>query len=573
MRTGKQFVRLVGFILFATVAIYNGSSRQASSVSEVDQPIKSQTRNPDAVAVVIGIQEYQRRPDIPDVDFALNDAQAVRRVLIDTLGFSDSRILYLKNADASIGQLKPLFRQQLAGMVKPGVSDLFVYYSGHGAPNGKEGYLIPWDYNPRYTPTADSAYPLKELYADLDKLKAKNLTVILEACFSGQSDSGTIIKDASPVGLEVDNQAAMLANGVVISASGGREIATWYRDQKHGLMTYYWLRAMRGEAGDRQGILTPQGLKQYLQNNVPSLARQLRGRSQTPEVTASRNDQVLARLPVSALISGTGKLVKASGKLQITIDRGGDLTIDGVPQGTIPPGNAFLDEDRAAGPHQIEIRKDGFLPIREEVMVDPDLLTRKIYRLTSSTPDGAAVPASVPSTLRPPELIRSEREPNRTESNLTTRLDLPSDDRILKSVVSDPKATVWVYRQFSDPFANPYVYSASQRIQVYPTTANNVEKLAQLHNGQFFAMSLPPGKYYFSFGYSMVARKGGVPQQVEINLKPGVRVFLKLTRIGSNETLLTLVDSDQATEDFKKLKPVDPKDIHNSGVGTTRPFN
>lgn len=388
-------------ILAVTIALLILGSlslgQQRPLLDEADQPIRTSAQNPDAVAVVVGIQDYEHR-DVPDVEFAINDAEAVRRVLQQTLGYSESRILFLTNGQASIGRLKPLFRQQLPARVIPGRSDVFIYYSGHGAPNvaRNEGYLIPWDYDPQYVPTPDSAYSLKELYADLTNLRARSVTVILEACFSGQTDSDkspTLIKDASPLTIRIENPTGMLPNDVVVSASGSSEIATWYNERQHGLMTYFWLRAMRGEAGDPQGRLTPELLREYLQANVPRVAQQLRGRPQKPEVTTSGANKMLAQLPVSALRTGDARVEQRFGSLEIFIDMGGDLSVDGVLQGTIPAGSAFVRRQFPAGPHQIEIRKNGFQAVREELIVLPGQQAQKVYRLAANV---AVTPAPAP---------------------------------------------------------------------------------------------------------------------------------------------------------------------------------
>jgi hypothetical protein len=68
---------------------------------------------------------------------------------------------------------------KLFNWTKKGISNVYVYYAGHGAPAGKEGsaFLVPSDVS------SDSieltGYPLKRLYANLEKLPAKSVTVIL----------------------------------------------------------------------------------------------------------------------------------------------------------------------------------------------------------------------------------------------------------------------------------------------------------------------------------------------------------------------------------------------------------
>ena len=352
--------------------------------------------------MVIGIAKYQH-PDVPDVEFAVNDAVAIKRMLVETLGYREDRVLLRTNEDASVGRLKSLMRQELPARVVAGKSDVFVYYSGHGAPNAdtREASLIPWDYDPRYALTSDSAYPLKEFYSDLGKLKARSVTVTLDACFSGQSESGMVLKDVSPPYIEVP--LPELTNGVVISATGPREVATWDREHRHGLLTYYLLRALRGEAADEKGRVTAAQLESYLKEKVPQAARELRQRNQTPQVTALEPGRLLAQLPISALKTGEAQVVQRFGSLDIAIDVGGELLIDGVSQGVIPAGQAFVQQRMAAGPHQIEVRKENYRPVQEQVIVLPDQPLRKTYQLAAILPEMAR--------LTPPSAPLSRAEP------------------------------------------------------------------------------------------------------------------------------------------------------------------
>ncbi|MBI1749310.1 MAG: PEGA domain-containing protein [Acidobacteria bacterium] len=343
-------------------------------------------RNPDAVAVVIGIAEYQL-PDVPKVEFAVNDAQAIRQMLIQTLGYSESRALLRPNADVSMAKLHHLIRRQLRDLVVPGKSDVFVYYSGHGAPSPdtREAFLIPWDYDPNYLPTADTAYPLKDFYTDLAKLNARSVTVVLDACFSGQSEGGAVLKDIRPVVITVESPAATLPNGVVITATGAQGIASSHRESRHGLLTYFLLQALRGEAADEKGRVTVAALERYLKENVIQEARK-RSRSQEPQVASLDAARVLAELPRSAVKAGKAVVVQKYGSLEITTDVGGDLYIDGVRQDTLRAGQAFVQQQIEAGPHQIEIRKPGYESKREEIVVPPDRKVQRDYALTPTLP-------------------------------------------------------------------------------------------------------------------------------------------------------------------------------------------
>src|SRR5215831_5841886 len=258
-------------VVFVAVAMSLGamtlmaSQRTATpTADDADQPIKTSVQNPDALAVVIGITQYSDNDDIPPAGNAVNDAEAVARVVKETFGYAPKNVFELKNEQATSTRMKRAVRQQLAALVKPGKSDVFFYYSGHGMPNTqtKDGYLIPWDFDLDLRggsdPTSETAYAIRDLYADLAKLNARSVTVILEACFTGESKGVALLKNARP--LRIDGPPPPLqnaANELRITASGPSEVASDHPDRPHGLLTYYWLRAMRGEAADDQGRVTP----------------------------------------------------------------------------------------------------------------------------------------------------------------------------------------------------------------------------------------------------------------------------------------------------------------------------
>ena len=360
------------------------------AADEADQPIQTAARNPDAVAVVVGISQYQDR-DIPPAIYAGNDADAVVRVLTVTLGYSPQRILQFKNEQASGARFKSAVRQRLAALIQPGKSDVFFYYSGHGEPNveTREGYLLPYDFDSQDQPTADTAYGISELKADLAKLNPRSVTVVLEACFTGQSKAGPLIKSARPVVIAVEDPARALSGGlpnsITITASGAAELASDHPERPHGLMTYYWLRAMRGEAADDTGRVTPDRLKQYLQEKVLAAARGIQ-RTQTPEVLAAQPNLELARLPVSLLRTGDARVVERTGGLELFIDLGGDLSIDGTFQKTLNPGDTYQVDTIKAGPHHIEVRKQGYETKQDDLVIIPDQVVRKTYLLSANLP-------------------------------------------------------------------------------------------------------------------------------------------------------------------------------------------
>jgi len=247
--------------------------------------------NKDAIAVVIGNREYES--GIPMVDFAVRDAEFVKKYLIQTLGYREGNIIHKKNA--TLSNIKVAFNK-LKGYVKKGKSDIFVYYSGHGAPDPEtnQGYLVPVDADPNFI--ADSGYPVNELYRLLNDVNAKSLTVVIDACFSGSSDAGMILKDISPVFIEVDQSSLRGENATLFTSATGEQVSSWYREKKHSLFTYYFLKALQGEGDEnKDDKLTFAEIQSYIDDNVPYMARRLNNREQTPQLDTMDKNRVLVQ--------------------------------------------------------------------------------------------------------------------------------------------------------------------------------------------------------------------------------------------------------------------------------------
>ncbi|UCD37817.1 MAG: caspase family protein [Fidelibacterota bacterium] len=259
---------------------------------DVDIPTTSIER-PDAVGVVIGITEYAH-PDVPNVDFARRDARLMREYLVKAMGYQEENIIIAVDQEATKATFNRIFEGQLQNFIKSGESDVFVFYSGHGAPDveNANAYFVPHDADPNYA--AQTGYSLDQFYRQLNELDARSVTVVVDACFSGGSEAGMLIQQASPIFISVENPAANLKNGVVLTSSSGDQISSWYREKGHGLFTYFFLRGIRGDAdGDQDGRVTSEEVFGYLMENVPYLARRLFNREQIPQLMGAAVDQVL----------------------------------------------------------------------------------------------------------------------------------------------------------------------------------------------------------------------------------------------------------------------------------------
>lgn len=239
------------------------------AASDVDAPGYSSAPRPDDFAVVVGIEDY---PNLPKAKHAQRDAQAVRAHM-KALGVPERNVVSLTGASATRGKLAAYLDEWLPKNVKPS-SRVFFYYSGHGAPDPKSGqaYLVPADGDPMFLQS--TAYPLKELYAKLAKLPAKQVVVALDACFSGAGGRSVLAQGARPL---VTKTADLAPSGKlsVLAAASGDEITGALDEQGHGMFTYFLLKGLS------TGKRSTKDLHDFIKPQVQDEARR-QNREQTP---------------------------------------------------------------------------------------------------------------------------------------------------------------------------------------------------------------------------------------------------------------------------------------------------
>jgi TPR repeat protein len=254
----------------------------------VDQAPARQRTQPEAHAVIIGIERYKNAL-VPPVSHARRDATIVREYMTRTLGIPPENVHLLVDHEASLADLRTAISGQLANALDDPKARVYVYFAGHGAPNlkTKQPYLVPHDGNPAYPET--SCYPLSELYESLGKLGVP-VTVMLDACFSGSAGRGdapeTLLANARPALVELKDTGAP-SNVSVLAAANGDQVSSSFAAKRHGLFTYFLLKGLGGEAdADRDDRLTLDELHRYVTPAVQRQARKL-NREQTPTLQGS----------------------------------------------------------------------------------------------------------------------------------------------------------------------------------------------------------------------------------------------------------------------------------------------
>jgi hypothetical protein len=255
-------------------------------------------RQPHTYLISIGVGSY-RDQQVPSRKFASLDAEMVSNYFQSLGGLPASNVRLLQDWKA----LRPDIDEALLDWLPPHMNRdavVIVYFAGLASVSSTgETFLVPYDGT---ATTTSRAYPLKDLEAALSRLKAKQTVFLFDGIVSRMgpdSRTKTTLPQWNPTGSSTLH---------VIGTSGiGRGLED---DQhRHGLFTYYLLRALRGEADTNQdGDVTLGETVTYLSQKIRWASKTHMNQEQRPfAVPAIRPTDPSAALILTKLaaIQGT----------------------------------------------------------------------------------------------------------------------------------------------------------------------------------------------------------------------------------------------------------------------------
>jgi hypothetical protein len=235
---------------------------RSDDVDQIPSPVVG-FQNPQSFLVSIGIGTYSDQQVHPR-KYASLDAEMVSTYLQTLGGIPPSNIRLLQDWKA----LRPDIDEALLDWLPPRTTKdavVIVYFAGHAMVNHTgDVFLVPYEGSPT---TASRLYPLKDLESALARLKAKHAILIFDGMVSRLPNEAKA-KSASP---RWDSGGSTTIR--LVSADG---MSKGLEDDKHrhGLFTYYLLRALRGDADlNRDGQVTLGELTGYVSQKVAWAAK------------------------------------------------------------------------------------------------------------------------------------------------------------------------------------------------------------------------------------------------------------------------------------------------------------
>ena len=253
-----------------------------AKVDDIDQlpAASAEFKRPNTYLVSIGIGSY-RDQQLSMRKYAASDAELLTSYFQSLGGLPAANVRLLQDWKA----LRPDIDEALldwlpAHMNKDAV--VIVYFAGLAtvAPTG-DVYLVPYDGN---AVTTSRSYPLKELESALSRLKAKQTLFLFDGMVTrlgGDSRNKTGLPQWNPSG----------SSTVHVIATNGLGKVVEDENHRHGLFTYYLLRALRGESDlNRDGEVTLGEAIAYLNQKVLWASKARYGQEQRPAVLPPLTD-------------------------------------------------------------------------------------------------------------------------------------------------------------------------------------------------------------------------------------------------------------------------------------------
>ena len=210
---------------------------------DIDIPV-SKAKQEKTFAVIIANENYEEEVN---VEFALNDGVAFGQYCTKTLGIPQENVHVRQDATLNNILAEISWMQNIAKAYGDEARFIF-YYAGHGVPDESNGtaYLLPVDGKSSILATG---YSIGKLYDQLHALGSQNVTVVMDACFSGSKRGEGMLASARGVAIKSKAEAPK-GNMLVISAAQGNETAYPYREKRHGLFTYFLLKKLQETKGN-----------------------------------------------------------------------------------------------------------------------------------------------------------------------------------------------------------------------------------------------------------------------------------------------------------------------------------
>jgi hypothetical protein len=285
------------------------------------------------VALVVGIENYQLSPggaSLSKVHYAHNDADAFEETLRMIYPENQLEILKLKDSEATHASLELQIHLSINSLQE---KDSFIfYYAGHGFHGAGGNRITAWDSN-SINPEANTLLLQQVIVDKLRESPCQRALMFIDACATNFKAFGRAM--TAPLDPTELNRFLTSARyrALFLSCEPGQKSYP-SDDLKHGVWTYFLIKALRGEAVsaiEDDGHITDVSLRMYLQSEVSRFVavNKIGTGIQTPQaITEASSTFSIRYVSTTDIQSGVGHLKEASRSIDL-ISLGDEIFFEG----------------------------------------------------------------------------------------------------------------------------------------------------------------------------------------------------------------------------------------------------
>lgn len=207
--------------------------------SDVGIPSGNSHSGSNIYAIIIANEDYGSVIDVP---YALNDGAVFREYCLTRLCVPEDQIAYLTNAGAEDINSLYSWLDRASGMFDADTR-ILLYFSGECVLDKGLGetFLLPVDY---LSKGVQSGMGLRDLYGKISRWGVDDALILLDATYGSVCRNGmrlSVFRDGEtrPEWLRPDDRI------VTVFAAGEDEAALPYPEKRHGIFTYFVLKALQ----------------------------------------------------------------------------------------------------------------------------------------------------------------------------------------------------------------------------------------------------------------------------------------------------------------------------------------
>jgi peptidoglycan/xylan/chitin deacetylase (PgdA/CDA1 family)/uncharacterized caspase-like protein len=222
-------------------------------------------------AVIIGIDKYKNWTKL---QYAVNDAKAMRDILIRKYRFKAENIYFLSNEEATRERIMSVMGDVLGNPEKVRKDDrVFVFFAGHGTtrklPSGRDlGYIVPVEADlSNYQGQAISMTNFQDIS---EAIPAKHIFFVMDSCYSGLG-----LTRGAPKSEKYLREIARRNARQMLTAGGADEQVADNGPNGHSVFTWTLLQGLEGKADlNGDGVITASELAAYVGPSVSAISKQ-----------------------------------------------------------------------------------------------------------------------------------------------------------------------------------------------------------------------------------------------------------------------------------------------------------